>query len=87
MTRKRFVKLLMSCGYSRNTAELYAHVVRKMGQTYAEQYKILDKCGYLQKKRITKQAGIAANRIGKILNAVTDAIRDAWENAWRARSC
>lgn len=38
MTRKRFVKLLMAEGFSRNGANKIAEDVRKDGLTYAEGY-------------------------------------------------
>ena len=39
MTRKRFVKLLMAKGYSRNSANGVAEAVRANGKTYVEAYK------------------------------------------------
>lgn len=41
MTRKRFVKLLMSRGYSRNEAQAMALTQRQKGQSYAEAYAAL----------------------------------------------
>lgn len=38
MTRKRFIKLLMSQGYSRNEAVALAAQVPGSGQSYAETY-------------------------------------------------
>lgn len=38
MTRKRFVKLLMSRGYERNTAHYYAHKTMKSGYSYQRVY-------------------------------------------------
>lgn len=38
MTRKRFVKLMMSCGWDRNSAEYMARHVRVMGFTYFQCY-------------------------------------------------
>ena len=38
MTRKRYVKLLMSMGYSRNTANAMAQKVQVMGKTYQKTY-------------------------------------------------
>ena len=39
MTRKRFVKLLMSQGYDRNGANAMADIVRHHNQSYATGYK------------------------------------------------
>lgn len=36
MTRKRFIKLLMSYGYSRNVAEYFAESVKKMNIPYKD---------------------------------------------------
>lgn len=38
MTRKRFVKLLMALGYSRNWANTRAEQARRVGYSYAEQW-------------------------------------------------
>lgn len=38
MTRKRFMKLLMSRGYERNTAHYYAHKTMKSGYSYQRVY-------------------------------------------------
>ena len=38
MKRKRFVKLMMSCGWDRNSAEYMARNVRVMGFTYFQYY-------------------------------------------------
>ena len=38
MTRKRYVKLLMGHGYSRNTANLYADRALATGRTYQQDY-------------------------------------------------
>lgn len=40
MTRKRFVKLLMSQGYSRNGAESQAKTINQNGMSYAEGYEV-----------------------------------------------
>lgn len=39
MTRKRFVKLCMANGYSRNAANRIAEEISAKGKTYAETYK------------------------------------------------
>lgn len=41
MTRKRFVKLAMANGYSRNSANRIAEKVPTSGKTYAEAHKAL----------------------------------------------
>lgn len=38
MTQKRFVKLLMSQGYSRNTANAMARMAQARGKTYQQTY-------------------------------------------------
>ena len=38
MTRKRFIKLLMAYGYSRNAAHAYAWYIQSTGMPYAEAY-------------------------------------------------
>lgn len=38
MTRKRFVKLMMSKGYDRNEANAYAQQVRENGRSYETAY-------------------------------------------------
>lgn len=38
MTRKRYVKLLMGHGYSRDTAKLYAERALARGRTYRQDY-------------------------------------------------
>lgn len=40
MTRKRFVKLLMSQGYDRNGAERQARVINQNNMSYAEGYEV-----------------------------------------------
>lgn len=49
MTRKRFVKLLMAQGYSRNSANATARITQASGRTYQETYNVLTAFSRLSK--------------------------------------
>ena len=67
MTRKRFVKLLMAQGYSRNEANLYATRARVLGHSYETAYYLIN----IKSVHITGEAvRNAMQTITKIMNAV-----------------
>jgi hypothetical protein len=75
MTRKRFVKLLMSEGYSRNEANSIAADARIRGLAYSTAYKAV---------QVTHDAGINLTDID--IDAVCDAIRKVAEAAMKIAS-
>lgn len=74
MTRKRFVKLCMANGYSRNSANRIADAVVADGKTYAEVYKALSAVKKLT-AAIVPAVSETVQRIievfGKMMNAVS----------------
>ena len=66
MTRKRFIKLLMAEGYSRNEANQIAEDVRADGLTYAE--------GFDQVTRMLPVIQEALQRMMEAVQPVVDAI-------------
>lgn len=66
MTRKRFVKLLMAEGYSRNSANKIAQDVLADGMTYAE--------GFDQVTRMLPVIQEALQRMSEAIQPVVDAI-------------
>lgn len=87
MTRKRFVKLAMANGYSRNSANRIAGAVVADGKTYAEVYKALLAFKKLTAtitpalseavERFTKAASKIATSLGKAAAAFTKAFQDS----------
>ena len=87
MTRKRFVKLAMATGYSRNSANRIADAVVADGKTYAEVYKALLAVKKLTVafipalseavERFTKAASKMAISIGKASAAFAKAFQDS----------
>ena len=76
MTRKRFVKLLMAEGYSRNSANKIADDLRMDGYSYAEGYDHIVRLVPLVQAMIpvvADAARAAAEAIGKIARAACDA--------------
>lgn len=67
MTRKRFTKLLMAQGYSRNEAARYATRARVVGHSYEEEYYLIN-IKYMQ--IIGEAVRNAMQTISKIVNAV-----------------
>lgn len=75
MTRKRFVKLAMASGYSRNSANRIAEKVPASGKSYAEVHKAL-----LAVKKLTAAIVPAVSEtvqriievFGKMVNAVSE---------------
>ena len=72
MTRKRFVKLLMAFGYSRNSANYIATIERHKGCSYSEAY------DYIAKIHVSSGneslAGLFA-KITKIVNAFCEGLK------------
>lgn len=75
MTRKRFVKLCMANGYSRNAANRIAAKVPDSGKSYAEAYKAL-----LAVKRLSVTLGPALSetmkRATEVIAKMTKAISE-----------
>ena len=65
MTRKRLVKLLMGCGYSRNAAQLFAAGARSY-PSYAE---------YWRRKRLEYELHAAAQPAIRAIRAIAAAVR------------
>lgn len=86
MTRKRFVKLAMSNGYSRNSANRIADAVVADGKTYAEVYKVLSTVKKLT-AAIVPAVSETVQRIievfGKMMNAVSEGAA-AFSKAFKA---
>jgi hypothetical protein len=78
MTRKRFIKLLMAKGYSRNGANEIAADVLKDGYTYAEAYDQLTRILPLIEaicKQLPDAVRAATEAIAKIATAAVEALR------------
>lgn len=76
MTRKRFVKLLMAHGYSRNSANRIADATLKDGYSYAEGYDQVTRILPLVKAMtpvVVDAVHTAAEYIGRVARAVCDA--------------
>ena len=76
MTRKRFVKLLMADGYSRNSANSLADDTLKDGYSYAEGYGQVTRMLPLVQAMIpavTDAVRAVAESMGKVVRAVCDA--------------
>ena len=76
MTRKRFVKLLMAEGYSRNGANAIAEDVLKDGYSYAEGYSHVVRILPLVQAMlpaVSDAVQTAAEMIGRLARAVCDA--------------
>lgn len=67
MTRKRFTKLLMAQGYSRNEANLYATRARVLGHSYETAYYLIN---FKSVHIIGEAVRNAMQTISKIVNAV-----------------
>lgn len=67
MTRKRFTKLLMAQGYSRNEANLYATRARVLGHSYETAYYMIN---FKSVQIIGEAVRNAMQTISKIVNAV-----------------
>ena len=83
MTRKRFVKLLMEKGFSRNEATLEAHFVKETGKSYQQHYDWLVMCETFAEMR-DRIAGAfssvcdAAKRVVTALAAGVEAFAEAY---------
>jgi hypothetical protein len=78
MTRKRFIKLLMAKGYSRNGANEIATDVLKDGYTYAEAYDQLTRILPLVQAitpEVTDAIKKATEAIAKVATATVEAAR------------
>ena len=85
MTRKRFIKLLMSQGYDRNGANAMAEFVRAKNQPYATGYKAAKVSRELVDYTLPKLVEIMepiAEQLKKIAKACSAAI-DAFGRAYR----
>jgi hypothetical protein len=80
MTRKRFIKLLMEEGYSRNSANNIANSVLKDGYSYAEGYDQINRLLPLVQAMIPNVIDFiekATTAIAKVATAVVEAARAA----------
>ena len=81
MTRKRFVKLCMSKGYSRNTAYLLARDAQENGTSYENALHQVEFAGQLVRAIDWEAFGRAMNSVnetvGKIAAATTKAVEAA----------
>lgn len=73
MTRKRFIKLLMSYGIQRNAAEAMARMYAASGMPYAEAI-----------KEPAVQWLKARGSLTAAINCIADAWHEVWESAVRA---
>ena len=90
MTRKRFVKLCMAQGYSRNTANEIAAEYNAKGKTYADGYAEFEQCKKLldmlvpalvkTMERVTKTIGKMAQAIGEGVAAFSNAFQAAMDS-------
>ena len=71
MTRKRFIKLMMSQGYDRNKAYALAECARKNNITYKNGYKALEEVKRISYDMIPKLAEI----MQPIIETVTRVVR------------
>lgn len=84
MTRKRFIKLLMSHGYTRNEAEAEAIGVQLSGTviSYAIWYEMLQRSGVLLIQKINHRVshvGTAAKNLDRVLRKFAAAIKNLSE--------
>lgn len=70
MTRKRFVKLLMAQGYSRNEANRYAQYAAAEGGSYQEEYDDLE-------EMLRKVRGLNVEGMLETMQRVTQALEEA----------
>lgn len=77
MTRKRYIKLLMSRGYDRNEAQWKAEQVRKSGLSYREAY--MKDCRWLTLtgsiNNLAENLQEQIRKIGKIACAVSSGLQ------------
>lgn len=78
MTRKRFVKLCMARGYSRNEAQELALDARQKGRSYAEAMGIVDASRVVFPQLAESLAGTIAE-IGRVAAAVAEGLAAAAE--------
>ena len=67
MTRKRFIKLLMAEGYSRNSANKIAEDVRNDGMTYAEGF-----------DQATKMLPVIQDTLQRMMDAIQPVVDAIW---------
>lgn len=82
MTRKRFIKLLMAEGYSRNSANNIAGDVLKDGRSYAEAYDQITRLLPLMQAMAAPIADAVkkmTEAIGRVTRAVAEAVSAAAE--------
>ena len=94
MTRKRYVKLLMSMGHSRNFANYSAREVMKEGLSYQEDYNGYLEAGLDQRissadmqrafRELSEAAGRAAEKMAVVVDALALGIR-AFSEAFSGR--
>ena len=84
MTRKRFTKLLMAQGYSRNEANRIAEEISANGKTYAEGYVAYMECIELFSvglsdiiERISKTIAKTAQALGEAIVAFSKAYHES----------
>lgn len=77
MTRKRFVKLCMARGYSRNEAQELALDAKQKGRSYAEAMGIVDASRVLPQLAESVEGAIA--EIGRVAAAVAAGLAAALE--------
>ena len=78
MTRKRFVKLCMARGYSRNEAQELALNARQKGHSYAEALGIIDASRVALPQLEESLAGVIAD-IGRVVAAAAEGVAAALE--------
>lgn len=74
MTRKRFVKLLMAKGFSRNRANELAEAARLSGRSYAEVYKVGPIAVEVLINNLAKSLGPAIRAMSESLGRMVTAI-------------
>lgn len=74
MTRKKFIKMLMASGYSRNEAAAMAAVAQKIGVPYAEA--IGNDAAYQFHKEIEHMQSVIAEVLPCIIQGIVNAMSD-----------
>lgn len=87
MTRKRFVKLAMANGYSRNAANNIAKAIPASGKSYAEVYATLEAVKKLEAILTSPALSELVEKFAKAVNKMAKAIREgaaAFSSAYSA---
>ena len=85
MTRKRYIKLLMAEGWSRNTATAFAEQVQAEGKSYAEDYadhvRLFRRIDFDALCAAMENVKETIQRVGRALHHAIDAFGKAYTEA------